>query len=162
MRTHPPKILHFLKELKINKKENQIAFESALSATGNKKFIEKKYERIENLNKEIPFVVESEILNLKTKPFFESLNKILGKDLFSVAVIKKAIRSGKGKLRGRKYKTNAGLLIVVGEKEKIKINNFDVVQAKLLNVTDLAKGGLGRLTIYTEQAIKNLEERLEK
>ena len=43
MRAHPPKILHFLKELKINKKENKIAFESALSATGNKKFVEKKY-----------------------------------------------------------------------------------------------------------------------
>ena len=161
MRTHPPKILHFLKELKINKKENKIAFESALSATGNKKFVEKKYGRIENINKEIPFVVESEILNLKTKPFFESLKKILGEDLFSVAIVKKAIRSGKGKLRGRKYKHNAGLLIVLGEKENIKINNFDVAQTKTLNVTDLAKGGLGRLTIYTEQAVKELEERLK-
>ena len=104
MRTHPPKILHFLKKLKINKKENQIAFESALSATANKKFIEKKYEGINNLSKEIPFVVESEILNLKTKPFFESLKKILGEELFSVVVIKKAIRSGKGKLRGRKFR----------------------------------------------------------
>src|SRR3989338_3885421 len=161
MRTHPPKILHFLKELKINKKENKIAFESALSATGNKKFVEKKYGRIENINKEIPFVVESEILNLKTKPFFESLKKILGEDLFSVAIVKKASRSGKGKLRGRKYKHNAGLLIVLGEKENIKINNFDVAQTKTLNVTDLAKGGLGRLTIYTEQAVKELEERLK-
>jgi len=160
MRTHPPKILHFLKELKINKKENKIAFESALSATGNKKFIKRKYGRIENINKEVPFVVESEILNLKTKQFFESLKKILGNDLFSVAVVKKAIRSGKGKLRGRKYKSNAGLLIVIGEKEKIKINNFDVAQAKVLNTTDLANGGLGRLTLYTEQAIQNLGERL--
>ncbi|MEK6844872.1 MAG: 50S ribosomal protein L4 [Nanoarchaeota archaeon] len=162
MRAHPPKILHFLKELKINKKESKIAFESALSATGNKKFIEKKYGRIENLNKEIPFVVESEILNLKTKPFFESLKKILGKDLFSAAVIKKAIRSGKGKLRGRKYKNNAGLLIVIGEKEKIKINNFDVSPAKMLNVTDLANGGLGRLTIYTEESLSELNDRIKK
>src|SRR3989338_8802274 len=158
MRAHPPKILHFLKELKINKKENKIAFESALSATANKKFIEKKYERVKNFNKEIPFVVESEILNLKTKPFFESLKRILGEELFSIAVIKKSIRSGKGKLRGRKYKSNAGLLIVMGEKEKIKTNNFDALQAKTLNTTALARGGLGRLTIYTEQAVKELEE----
>ncbi len=162
MRTHPPKILHFLKELKINKKENKIAFESALSATGNKKFIEKKYGRIGNLDKETPFVVESEILNLKTKPFFESLKKILGDKLFSIAVIKKAIRSGKGKLRGRKYKNNAGLLIVTGEKEKIKTNNFDVAQAKKLNATDLANGGLGRLTIYTEKSLGELNDRIKK
>ena len=162
MRAHPPKILHFLKELKINKKENKIAFESALSATANKKFIEKKYERIKTLNKEIPFVVEPEILNLKTKPFFEFLKKILGEELFSVAVIKKAIRSGKGKLRGKKYKGNAGLLIVTGEKEKVKINNFDVAQPKMLNTTDLAKGGLGRLTIYTEKSLSELNERITK
>jgi len=161
MRAHPPKILHFLKELKINKKENKIAFESALSATANKKFIEKKYERIKNFNKEIPFVVESEILNLKTKPFFESLKRILGEELFSVVVIKKSIRSGKGKLRGRKYKSNAGLLIITGEKEKIKTNNFDAAQAKTLNTTDLARGGLGRVAIYTENAIKEIGERLK-
>ncbi|MEK6817570.1 MAG: 50S ribosomal protein L4, partial [Nanoarchaeota archaeon] len=136
--------------------------ESALSATANKKFIEKKYEGINNLSKEIPFVVESEILNLKTKPFFESLKKILGEELFSVVVIKKAIRSGKGKLRGRKHKSNAGLLIVTGEKEKIKTNNFDVAQAKMLNVTDLARGGLGRLTIYTEKSLSELNERIKK
>ena len=160
MRAHPPKILHFMKELKINKKENKIALESALSATATKKFIEKKYEGINNINKEMPFIVEPEILNLKTKQFFESLKKILGEEIFSVAVIKKTIRSGKGKLRGRKHKSNSGLLIVTGEKEKIKTNNFDVAQAKMLNATDLAKGGLGRITIYTENAIKDLEKRI--
>ena len=160
MRAHPPKILHFMKELKINKKENKIAFESALSATANKKFIQKKYGGIENLSKEVPFIIESEILNLKTKQFFESLKKILGEEIFSVAVRKKAIRSGKGKLRGRKHKSNSGALIVIGEKEKIKINNFDVANPKILNVTDLAKGGLGRITIYTENAIKDLEKRI--
>ena len=160
MRAHPPKVLHFQKKLKINKKENRLAFESALSATANKNFIEKKYARISSLNKEIPFVIEPEILNLKTKQFFGSLKKILGGDLFSLAVRKKAIRSGRGKLRGRKYKTNAGLLIVIGEKEKIKTNNFDTSSTKILNITDLAKGGLGRLTIYTENAIQELNDRI--
>ena len=77
-----------------------------------------------------------------------------------MAVRKKAIRSGRGKLRGRKYKTNAGLLIVIGEKEKIKTNNFDTSSTKILNITDLAKGGLGRLTIYTENAIQELNDRI--
>ncbi len=160
MRAHPPKILHFQKILKINKKENKIAFESALSATANKKFIEKKYSGISKLNKEVPFVVESEILNLKTKQFFEALRKILGEEIFSVAVIKKSIRSGRGKLRGRKHKSNAGALIVIGEKEKIKINNFEVVKPNILNTTSLAEGGLGRITIYTENAINELNKRI--
>ena len=162
MRAHPPKILHFQKRLKINKKENQIAFESALSATANKKFIEKKYERIENFKKEVPFIVESEILNLKTKPFFESLKKILGEDLFLVAIKKKAIRSGKGKLRGRKHKSNAGLLIVVGKDEKSKTKNFEIISATKLDVTNLAGGSLGRLTIYTEKSLDELNERIKK
>ena len=29
----------------------------------------------------------------------------------------------------------------------------------MLSVTELAKGGIGRLTIYTEKAIKDLEEK---
>jgi len=161
MRAHPPKILHFLKKLKINKKENKIALKSALSATANKKFLERKYKEVKNISKELPLVVESEMLNLKTKQFFDSLKKILGEELFSAAVIKKSIRSGKGKLRGRKYKSNAGALIVIGEKEKIKINNFDIAQAKTLNTTALANGGLGRLTIYTEQALSELGEKLK-
>ena len=160
MRAHPPKILHFQKELKINKKELKIALESALSATANKKFIEKKYEGIENLKQETPFVVDSEILNLKTKQFLEFLKKIFSEDLFSVAIKKKTIRSGKGKLRGRKYKSNAGLLIVIGEKEKIKVKNFEVVSAKMLNTTNLADGNLGRLTIYTEKSLNELNERI--
>ena len=97
----------------------------------------------------------------ETKQFLESLKKILGDNLFLIAVKKKTIRSGKGKLRGRRYKSNAGLLIVIGKNEKLKANNFDVAQAKTLNTTDLAGGGLGRLTAYTEQAVKELEERLK-
>jgi len=106
----------------------------------------------------LPFVVESKLTTLKTKQILESLKKILGKDLFRLALQKKSIRSGKGKLRGRKYKHNSGLLIVVGKDEKFKFNGVDVVNVKRLGVTDLANGGAGRLTLYTENAIKNLGE----
>ena len=49
-----------------------------------------------------------------------SLKKILG-DLYDVAIQKKTIRAGIGKLRGRKYKHNAGLLLVIGKDEEKKI-----------------------------------------
>jgi len=76
---------------------------------------------------------------LKTKDLISSLKKILGKDLFELTLQKKSVRAGKGKLRGRKYKSNAGLLLVVGKDELLKTNAFDVVDVKSLGVTDLAK-----------------------
>ncbi len=159
-RPHPPKVLSMISLLKINKKEMKLALESALSATVNEKFVIKKYATLKNSKIEnIPFIVESKLVTLKAKELISSLKKILGENLFGLAVQKKSIRCGKGKLRGRKYKSNAGLLIVVGDKEKLKTTAFDVVSAKKLGVNDLASGGVGRLTVYTEGAIKNLREK---
>ena len=98
---------------------------------------------------------------MKIKQLISSLKKILGEDLFSIALKKKSVRAGKGKLRGRKYKANAGMLLVVGKEEKLKTNAFEIKRANNLSVSDLARGGLGRLTIYTEMAIKDLEEKLK-
>jgi len=159
IRAHPPKPISMINTKKINKKELKIAFESALSATAKKEFVEKKYFRIKKLDKNIPLVVETSFTKLKTKTLMKSLKDILGEKLFDVAIRKKSVRAGKGKARGRKYKSNAGMLLVVGEKEKLKTGLFDVVDVKNLGVNDLAKGGLGRLTVYTENAIKFLVER---
>ena len=156
-RAHPPKILSMINTKKVNKKELKIAFVSAISATANEKEIIKKYKKLKDKKIEnLPLIVESKLIGLKAKELISSLKKILGKTLFEVALKKKSIRRGKGKLRGRKYKNNAGLLIVVGQKEKLKTNAFYVVDVKGLGVNDLAKGGLGRLTIYTEGAIRYL------
>ena len=78
-----------------------------------------------------------------------------------MALIKKQVRSGKGKMRGRKYKKTAGALIVIGSKEKLKISSFEVKTVGSLGINDLALGGLGRLVIYTETAIKEIEEKLK-
>ncbi len=158
-RAHPPKAISMINVKKINKRELKKAFESALSATADKIFIEKKYQRIHNLEKAIPIVVESKITELKVKELLKSLKEILGEKLFEIGIKKKSVRAGKGKLRGRKYKSNAGLLFVIGNKEEIKTNAFDVVRVKNLGITDLAKGGVGRLAVYTENAIKDLENK---
>ncbi len=156
-RAHPPRIVSRINTKKVNKKELKIAFESALSASADGKRISKRYKRLEDKKIDnIPFIVESKISNLKTKDLISSIKKILGKDLFELAIPKKSIRKGKGKLRGRKYKSTAGLLIVIGNKEEIKTKTFDVATVKNLSVNDLSQGGLGRLTLYTEQAIKDL------
>ena len=161
-RAHPPKTISRNNTLKINKKEMKIALASAISATANKKEVIKKYSRLENKEiKELPLIVESKITTSKTKELISNLKKILGDELFELALQKKSIRSGKGKRRGRKYKENAGLLLVIGKEEKIKANPIDVVNTKSLGVNDLARGGAGRLTLYTEQAIKEIGEKFK-
>jgi len=160
IRAHPPKILSMVGAGRINKKEFKIALNSAISSTANIKLISKKYKTIEEKEiKNSPFIVEKKIISLKSKELLGLIKKILGEKLFNVAVKTRAQRAGKGKLRGRKYKKNAGLLIVVGEKEKIKTKSFEVISVKEMGVADLARGGLGRLAIYTEDAIKYLENK---
>lgn len=161
-RAHPPKILSMINTKRINKKELKTALISAISATANEKEMIKRYERLKNKKIDnLPLIVEPKLVSLKTKDLISSLKKILGKDLFELALQKKSVRAGKGKLRGRKYKSNAGLLLVTGKDEKLKTNAFEVVEVKSLGVADLARGGVGRLTIYTEGAIKEIGEKLK-
>lgn len=156
-RAHPPKVLSMINMRRINKKEMKIALYSALSATANKKFIVKKYSTLEKIDRDVPLIVSS-IDKIKVKELLTKIKTLLGNELYNLSIKKKSVRAGKGTRRGRKYKSNAGLLIVLGKDEKLKTNAFEVVNIKNLGLTDLARGGLGRLTLYTEQAIKYLGE----
>ncbi|MBU1252239.1 MAG: 50S ribosomal protein L4 [Nanoarchaeota archaeon] len=160
-RAHPPKVISMINVKRINKKELKIAMISALSATANKKEIMGRYESITDKDiTRVPFIVESKLVSLKTKDLISSLKKILGEGLFEKIEKKRSVRAGKGKMRGRKYKTNAGLLLVTGEKEEVKTSLVESKKAKNLGVVDLARGGLGRVTVYTENAVKELQKNL--
>ena len=76
-------------------------------------------------------------------------------ELHKVAIQRKTIRAGIGKMRGRKYKKNAGLLFVIGEREEEKIKGIDIVKAGELIVSDLAENG-ARLTLFSEKAVEEL------
>ncbi len=91
---------------------------------------------------------------MKTKQLIEILKKMLG-DKYEVALQVKDVRSGKGKMRNRKYKSSAGLLFVKAKDEKISLKGVDVVNANDLKIADLYP--LGRLTIYTEQSLKEIK-----
>ena len=152
-KAHSPKSLKNLTR-KINKKEFLIAFNSALSGTIDEKAIEKKY----NKKIESGLVFDSAILDVKTKDFIITM-KILFKDNFNKIIKTKSIRAGRGKLRGRKYKSNAGLLFVISSEEKMKRSGIDVVKVKELDITNLAPNGVaGRITCYTERAIEEIEK----
>lgn len=157
-RAHPPKNKINLK--KINKKELRKALLSALSYSSSIDELKKKYLSLQDkkIDIKLPIIVEDKILLLKTKDFLGSLDKILG-NLKDVAIQKKSIRAGRGKSRGRKYKKNAGLLLVISKNEKKEIKGIDMIKTNKLRVSDLASGG-ARLTMFTENAIKELEKSL--
>ena len=53
------------------------------------------------------------------------------------------------------------MLLVSGDNESIRIMGIDVQRAGNLAIEDLAEGRAGRLVIYTENAIRELEKRIE-
>ena len=72
-RAHPPKVLHMLTRLKINKKEMETALISALSATANAKFVVGKYARLKDEKiKALPFIIDGKVLGLKTKEMIKT------------------------------------------------------------------------------------------
>lgn len=151
-RAHEPKVASMIGLPSINKKEMKLALKGALAATINSELIKARYLRLKNEElKNAPFIVESKFTELKTKEKLDILKKILGEKVFEVAIKKKSVRSGLGKLRGRKYKSTLGLLLVTGNEENVKTSAFDVKKVNKLGVNDLANGGVGRLTLYTEK-----------
>jgi large subunit ribosomal protein L4e len=148
---HTPKI--YYRPRKINDNEMKIAMHSAIASTVNKELIIKRYSRLNDFKGNIPFV----ILNaekIKTKQLIELLKNVLG-EKYSVALQEKSVRSGKGKMRNRKYKSSAGLLLVKSKNEKISLKGVDVVNAGELEIADLYP--LGRLTLYTEKSLSELK-----
>jgi large subunit ribosomal protein L4e len=159
-RAHPPRVLRA--ELKINKKEQKMGFLSALAFISSIENVKQKYSGLKDKSIKItlPLIVDSKILTLKTTDFFEAVKKIVGNDLFEIAIQKAEVRAGIGKMRGRKYKKNAGMLLVMGNKQEKKIAGIPVITAKELKIGNLASNG-ARLVMFTDEAIKDLEVRFK-
>ncbi len=162
-RAHPPKQEKKLRE-KINRKEKIKAFKSAIAATANKDLVKGRGHIINNL--EVPLVVDNKFEGTKkTKEVTQFLDKVgLSKELQRSQ--RRRIKQGKGKSRGRKYRRRKTVLITLGEdhgliKASRNIPGVDTVLAKNLNVEHLAPGGNpGRITIYTENALNQIKQRV--
>jgi len=159
-RSHPPKADKIL-EQKINKKENRKAIRSAIAAAMDKEIVMARGHRIpENY----PFIISSDFENLvKTKEIEAALVALGFSEEIKRSLIRK-VRAGLGKMRGRKYQTKKGLMIVVsGQCPLMKAAsnlNVDVVIANALNAELLAPGAQpGRATLWTEKAIDMLNEK---
>jgi large subunit ribosomal protein L4e len=155
---HPPQVLQRYK--KMNTKEKICALISAIAATASKEYFEQKYKN-KKIAIELPIIIESSLIEKSPKEIVKFLEELLG---FEIKKESK-IRAGKGKNRGRKYKKSYALLLVLGNKEKKKLENYGIetTNSNLLGIKQLASGGIpGRLTVYTDEAIKNLTERFGK
>ncbi len=162
-RAHPPKVEKRIYE-KINRKERLKAIASAIAATACRELVLARGHRLpEKL--ELPVVVENAFEELSRVKDVEQALGALGLLDDVERAAKRKIRAGVGKRRGRRYKNRKSLLVVVGEDKGISrgarnLPGVDVVLARDLSVEHLAPGThAGRLTLYTENALKVLEER---
>ena len=145
-RAHPPKSWRDW-SLKINQKERRKAIRSALAGLAQLKTITVVDSRLEDISKTKDF--RTVLTALKLNSEMEKSEE-------------KKIRPGRGKSRGRKYKSKQGLLVVVSKKCNIVnvvggVRGFDVINVDSLNAKLLTSGHNGpRKTIWTEEAVLKL------
>ncbi|MCX6695477.1 MAG: 50S ribosomal protein L4 [Candidatus Altiarchaeota archaeon] len=160
-RSHPPKGRDYTK--KINNKEYELALKSAVSAAKDKELVSSRGHTIDKLS-ELPLVFEDSIEKVsKTKELKDALKAIgLQAELERVEIKK---REGRSELRSRGRKVKKSMLIIVNEdkgviKAAANIPGVDAVKISDLKVSQLAPGAkAGRLTVWSESALKKIGER---
>ncbi|MDO5851005.1 MAG: 50S ribosomal protein L4 [Methanobacteriaceae archaeon] len=162
-KAHPPRVAKINHE-KINKKERILSIRSAVAATSKRELIENRGHKISNIE-QIPLIVDDELETIKTTKETREIFKNLGiMDDILRSKNGRKIKAGQGKLRGRKYRTPKGPLVVVGNDKGIKLGarnhpGIDIVEVNNVNTELLAPGThAGRFTVYTKSAITKLEE----
>ena len=149
-RAHPPKSDKIL-SIKINKKEKRKAICSAISATINKELLQQKgVTALDNL----PIIVDKLESITKTKDLKKLLEKLGLKPEIERSKNKK-IRSGVGKLRGRKYRIPCGPLLVVSKDSPLrKACNFAGFDVSLVDNQEGIKKVLDEAAIETNNILR--------
>jgi large subunit ribosomal protein L4e len=154
---HPPVVQKVLVQ-RINKKEKQKAFRSALAASASEDLVRARGHLFPG---PVPVVFEDGFEDLGRT--VEVISALTAAGIFPDVERSKQsrkVRAGRGKMRGRRYKQRKSLLIVTAEKPLKAAQNLagvDVVTFDQLNTELLAPGTLpGRLTVFTESALIKL------
>jgi len=171
-RAHPPKVTKQWQE-KINRRERRKAFRSALAATADTNTVRSRGHQLpESIT--LPLVVEAKVEALvqkrsDTPPVRRARQMLDGLGLYDDldrARQGRHVRAGRGKLRGRRYRTPRSVLLVLSELNGTErafrnLPGVDITTARELNTMQLAPGGdPGRLVVFTEPALTALEARL--
>ena len=155
---HPPQAdKRLVKE--INKKERKLAIKMGIAASADIKQVS-MFHSIDGI-KELPIVVDDSAITVKKTKEAKNLLSSIGLSAELDRIMKKTIRSGKGKLRGRKYRKKLGIVLVVKENEKTSSAfsnlNIKVTNPSALSMIDVSQAGRpGRLIVWTKGAIENL------
>ncbi|QKQ99921.1 50S ribosomal protein L4 [Metallosphaera tengchongensis] len=147
----------------INEKEKRLAILSGLASTTIPRFV---ISRGHKVKLDLPLIVTDDLGNISKSSDLEDVLTKIGLSEELKRAKNKRVRAGKGKMRGRRYKRTRGPLLVVHDsklpvvKAASNLPGVDVISAKELSIIHLAPGGHpGRLVIYTESSIKELENR---
>lgn len=171
-RAHPPKAEKEW-DIKINSKERKKAFRSALAATTQESYVSARGHVIPE-KVTLPYVVDNKIESISSEHEGESITKRALSLLDGLGLSEdidrstdgKGVRPGKGKRRGRKYRTPKSILIVLSKSNGSgnafrNLSGVDVTTSKDLNTELLAPGGdPGRLVVFSKAAVSELEKRL--
>merc|ERR1719327_1888411 len=149
---------------RVNVTQKRHAVATALAASALPPLVMARGHRIGNVS-ELPLVVSDGAESIqKTKEALEMLKKLgCGEELTKVSDSKK-VRSGKGKMRNRRYTMRRGPLIVYGEDSGIvramrNIPGVETASVNTLNLLQVAPGGnFGRFIIWTESAFDKLSQ----
>merc|ERR1711934_208654 len=148
---------------KINVNQRRYAVCSALAASALPSLVMARGHKIDNVA-ECPVVVEggAEACD-KTSKAMKILESLGALDDIEKCKDSRQVRSGKGKMRNRRYVQRRGPLVVFAEDNGLKkamrnISGVEVCDVSRLNLLQLAPGGhLGRFVIFTEQAFAALD-----
>lgn len=156
---HPPKVAKILVK-EINRKEKQKAFRSAVAASTYQDLARERGHLFEG---DLPLVFEDRFEEItRTGDVISALTALGVYADVERAKGSKKVRAGRGTMRGRRYKQRKSVLIVTGNEPLRAARNLagvDAVTVDQLNTELLAPGTqAGRLTVWTESAIRRLEE----
>merc|ERR1711871_1527594 len=148
---------------KVNVNQKRYAVCSALAASALPSLVMARGHKIDQVP-ECPLVVDSAMEAVdKTARAMKLLASVGAIDDVEKSKASRQIRSGKGKMRNRRYVQRRGPLVVYGEDNGIKkafrnISGVEVADVSALNLLQLAPGGhLGRFVVFTENALSKLD-----
>lgn len=159
-RAHPPKAERDF-TLKINRKELRLARLSAMRATADAGIVHARGHKFSE-HTFLPIVVEDKLEEVKKAKDLVPLLKSLGIYADIIRAEKGThVRAGRGKTRGRRYKTPNSILFIVKNDDSLpgarNLAGTNVKQAAHVNVEDLAPGGHpGRLVVFSRSAFEEV------
>ncbi len=158
---HPPVVAHIWAK-KVNEKERRKARNAALAAIHDATFVTARGHRL-SPKVTVPVVVKDELEEIER--IADAIEFLESVGLYGDVERAKDgthVRSGRGKLRGRRYRVPRGPLLVVQDAAKVRhgfgnLPGVEVVTPAALNAEVLAPGGdPGRLTIFSASALEVL------